>query len=100
VCAAGSLVTFSIQLRSQSNVALKNVAVTPPPYITSGVQCGVLTSPFTLGVGQEVTCKASYRFTHADLRSSDMVQSFTVSGPYLDLPAQRIVVKAAYGCDT
>lgn len=92
--------TFSIQLRSTSNVALQNVAVAAPPHITSGVQCGALSSPFTLAVGQEVTCRASYRFTHADLQSSDMVQSFAVSGPYLDLPAQRVVVKAAYGCDT
>jgi hypothetical protein len=29
-----------------------------------------------------------------------MVQSFTVSAPYLDIPAQRVIVKAAYGCDT
>jgi hypothetical protein len=93
-------VTFSIWLRSQSNVALRNVAVTAAPHITSGVHCGVLTSPFTLGVGQEVTCRASYRFTHTDLQQSDMIQSFTVSGPYLDLPAQRVVVKAGYGCDT
>jgi hypothetical protein len=98
--AAGSLVTFAIQLRSQSNVALRNVAVTAPPHITSGVQCGALTSPFTLAVGQEVTCRASYRFTHTDLQQSDMIQSFTVSGPHLDIPAQRVVVKAAYGCDT
>jgi hypothetical protein len=76
------------------------VAVTAPPHITSGVQCGVLSSPFTLGVGQEVTCRASYRFTHTDLQQRDMIQSFTVSGPYLDVPAQSLVVKAAYGCDT
>lgn len=96
---AGAVVQYSIDIVNTGNVALRSVNINAPTL--AALECGTVSIPFILGVGKRITCKASYRFKHADLQQgSDKVHSLQVTSEGATAQTADVTVKMAYGCDT
>lgn len=96
---AGAVVQYSIAVSNTGNVALRSVNINAPTL--AALECGFVTVPFVLGVGKNITCRASYRFTYADLQQGgNLFKTIQVTSEGDAAQAVNVTVKAAYGCDT
>lgn len=99
-CYAGVLVEYTISIQNTGNVALTSIDVSNQTAGLSTVQCGANNRFFTLPANQAVTCKAAYRFSHADLQDGGKTHTFKVSAYDVTVQLRDVTVVAAYGCET